>query len=154
VTLELALRMKALPEAAERLAHWPVHVQQAAIQDALALFRRQHHAARWSPAVFEAKAQQLILAYLIPGLVPQLRLESLRDVSPIVPRVRLKDHGPDVPLWYTDDQGTRRQIQPDWPFTLLHRDEAFDCLLEVDRSTTSLASASGKRDMFLKLRGY
>ena len=71
-----------------------------------------------------------------------------------MPTVRLNDRGPEVPLWYTDDQGARRQIQPDWALTLLRRDDAFICYLEVDRSTTSLESVSGKRDMLLKLRAY
>jgi Replication-relaxation len=154
VLIELALRMKAMPEAAACLAQWPVHQQQAAMAEALAILQRQHHAAPWSPAVFEAKAKQVIVEHLTPGMVPQFRLKSLRDVSPIAPTIRLNDQGPDVPLWYMDDQGARRQIYPDWALTLMRRDDAFTCYLEVDRSTSSLESASGKRDMYLKLRAY
>jgi hypothetical protein len=154
VTLELALRMKASPEATACLAQWPGRQQHAAMAESLAMVRRQHHATRWSSADVEAKALQVILAHLIPGLVPQFRLGGLRDVAPIVPTVRLNDRWPDGPLRYTDEEGTRAKIQPDWALTLMRRDDAFDCFLEVDRSTTSLESVSGKRDMALKLRGY
>jgi hypothetical protein len=154
VTLELALRMQASPEAAACLAQWPGHQQQAAMAESLAMVQRQYRAARWSPADLEAKAQQVILEHLIPGMVAPFRLDSLRDVPPIVPTVRLADRRPNMPLWYSDDHGARRQIQPDWALTLMRRDDAFVCYFEADRSTTSLESESGKRDMFLKLLAY
>jgi hypothetical protein len=154
VTLELALRLQASPEAAAYLAQWPIYQQQVAMAESMGLLQRQNRAARWSPADGEAKAQQVILEHLIPGMVPQFRLESLRDMPPILPTVHLKDHGPEVPLWFTDDQGARRQIQPDWALTLMRRDDPFDCFLEADRSTTSLESKTGKRDMKLKMLGY
>ena len=154
VALELALRMKATPEAAVFLAQWPVDQQQAAMAESIDMVQRQHHIKRWSPAEIEEKAQQVILQHLIPGMVPQFRLESLHDSSPIIPTIRLSEQSPAVPLWYTDEQGVRRQIQPDWALTLMRRDKAFPCYLEVDRSTMSLESASGKRDMLLKLLAY
>ena len=43
VALELALRMKAAPEAAAFLAQWPVDQQQAAMAESLAMVQRQHH---------------------------------------------------------------------------------------------------------------
>ena len=79
VALELALRMKATPEAAVFLAQWPVDQQQAAMAESIDMVQRQHHIKRWSPAEIEEKAKQVILQHLIPGMVPQFRLESLHN---------------------------------------------------------------------------
>ena len=55
----------------------------------------------------------------MPGMLPQIRLSTLKDVRPIMPTVRLKENGPEVPLYYTDEKGKRRRIIPDWSFTLI-----------------------------------
>jgi hypothetical protein len=155
VTLELALRAKAVPEALQLLRRWPVAQQQAAMEEALAWLTRHHRSAQWAPGMFEAKAQTLILQHLISGMIPQVRLRTLRQLSPLVPALRLHDRAPDVPLRYTDDQGAGRTLRPDWPFTLIYGDEALDFFHEADRSTTTLvAETDNKRDMRLKLQAY
>ena len=134
VALEMGLRQKAFPEAQEVVAHWPAEQQQAAMQEALAVLRRQNTAARWTPEVFEAKARTVILEHLVPGMLPQIRLNALKNVHPITPTVRLKENGPEVPLYYTDEKGKRRRIIPDWAFTLIDGDDDLDFFLETDRS--------------------
>jgi hypothetical protein len=124
------------------------------MQEALMVLRRQNTAARWAPEVFEAKARTVLLEHLVPAMLPQIRLSALKGAHPITPTVRLSDRGPETPLQYTDDSGKPKLIKPDWAFTLIDSNDDLDFFLETDRSTTSLESASGKRDMFLKYRAY
>jgi hypothetical protein len=155
VTLELALRTYAVPEALQVLSGWPVQQHQEVMEEALAWLARHHRSARWAPAECAAHAQRLILQHLIPGLIPQVRLRTLRQCSSILPTLRLHRQAPEVPLRYIDDQGAVRTLKPDWPFALIHADQAFDLFHEADRSTTTLvAETDRKRDMLLKLRGY
>ena len=148
VALEMGLRQKAFPEAQELVAHWPAEQHQAAMHGALAVLRRQNTAARWSSDEFEAKARTVILEHLVPGMLPQIRLSTLKDVPPITPTVRLSDKGPEAQLYYTDEKGKRRRIIPDWSFTLIDSNDELDFFLETDRSTMT------NHDFFLKLRAY
>jgi hypothetical protein len=156
VSLELALRAKAVPEALQLVHRWPVAQQQASMEESVAWLTRHYGAAPCpSPALFEGKAETLILQHLIPGMIPQVRLRTLRQITPMVPTLRLHHRAPEVPLRYTDEQGMVHRVTPDWPFTLIAADQAFDLFLEADRSSTTLvAETDSKRDMLRKLRGY
>jgi hypothetical protein len=154
VSLELALRAKSYPEAAEHIRQWPADRQQAAMEEALTWVVRRHHLASVDPSPSQRKAEHIILAHLVPGMVPEVRLKSLRDIPSFEPKVRLCDHGPTLPLYYRDDAGIERRIEPDWSLTLIDGSAVFDCHVEADRSTIPLESETGKRDMYLKLRAY
>jgi hypothetical protein len=155
VTLELALRARAAPEALQAMCGWPRERQYEVMEDTLDWLTRHHRSARWGPSQVAAKARQLILHHLIPGVIPPVRLRSLSGVSPIPPTLRLHPRAPALPLRYTDEQGAVRALKPDWPFTLCHGDRTFDLFYEADRSTETLvAKTDAKRDMRLKLQGY
>jgi hypothetical protein len=154
VALEMGLRHKAFPEAQAAVDRWPAEYRQAAMQEALMLLKRHNAAAPWAPDVFEAKARSVLMEHLVPDMLPPMRLRALTDLAPITPTVRLSEDGPTVPLSYTDATGKPRLIKPDWPFTLIDGHDELIFFHEADRSTTSLESVSGKRDMYMKYRAY
>jgi hypothetical protein len=150
VTLEMGLRQKAIARAAENFADWLPEQQGQVMQEALTAVERQnrHVASSWTPGAFDAKARRVVLEHLVPGMLPQLRLRSMATVPPVMPSVRLKPIGPQVPLVYTSDEGKQRRIIPDWAFTLINERRELDAFLETDRSTMT------RGDFFSKLRGY
>jgi hypothetical protein len=159
VSLEMGLRQKALAEAEQVFERWSAREQHEALEEASAALVRQTQRAKWTPEIYAAKARQVVLEHVVPGVLPQIRLPRVATrVSLITPSVRLKARGPEVPLWFTDEQGKAHKIEPDWPFTLVVSGKVGDmealCFLETDRSTTTLETVSGKRDMLLKYRRY
>jgi hypothetical protein len=155
VTLALGLREKALRQAEEQVfRRWPRYEQSRVMEEALALLRRQNHSARWDKQTFVDKATTLGLENVVAldqvatGLIPQLCVPSLERVHRLIPRVRLKAQGPDVPLFYTDEKGKERKILPDRPVTLIDGNEELDFFVETDRSTMT------NHDFYLTLRAY
>jgi hypothetical protein len=150
VSLEMGLRQKAMAQSAEIFAQWSPEQQGQIMQEALTAVERQnrHVMLRWTRDAFETKARHVVLEHLVPGILPQLRLRSMAALPSIIPSVRLKPIGPEVPLLYTDEEGKHRRIIPDWAFTLVNERRELDVFLETDRSTMT------RGDFFLKLRGY
>jgi hypothetical protein len=142
VAIDRGIRHLRKMQAQDEFSRWSPEQRDAAIFEELGHLKRCYaHAVTWRNEQWADRAHAKVLEDLALTITPRVQLAPESQ--------RLEDQ-----LWYRDQAGEQRKVEPDWPFSIINGKDVLDCALEWDRSTVRLETTTGQRDMLARFRAY